>query len=402
MEIKEAQKYDNPIGELSKFSLSKLSEMGLPNQRVEKWKYTDLAKYFPEMDITKQAQSKLEYTLNPLFSNLVFINGELAHSDKDISIKKLCKENQKDIELIKEKNTKLLSDEAVMHLIEAHGLNQYFLELKKENKILIQHINTSEFAKHTSSHLHILAETNSSSHLLETYSSTEEASGFINCAKSVYVKENASLDITYLQELNDKSSIINNTRAVLARDAKFKNITIDLGSSFSRNNLAATLDADNAETTISGVYNLMGSQHHDTNSFISHNAPHTYSHQLYKGVMKDKSHGIFTGLIKVEKDAQLIESNQLNKNLVLHKGAHAHSRPQLEIFADDVKCSHGSTTGQISEDELFYFNARGIPSDKARKILARAFSNDVLLKIKDQDIFKLAKEALIKKEGQND
>lgn len=399
MEIKESLKYNNPVGMLGEFSLNKVQTNGLPNQRNEKWKYSDLAKFFPEMDIASQKKSDEKYELVGGFDNLVFINGELIHADSNIELSLLDDKNIKEIELIKEKNTKLLSDETVMHLVEAHGLNQYLLKLNKENKIFIQHIYTDEFANHTGYHLHIHGLKNSSSDILESHKNTENAKSFTNFAKSIYLENNANLDITYLQELNYSSSIINNTRAVLERDSQFKSITIDLGSTFSRNNMAASLEGENTDVTISGVYNLNENQHHDTHSFISHNSPHSYSHQLYKGVMKDKSHGIFTGLIKVEKDAQLIESEQLNKNLVLHKGAHAHSRPQLEIFADDVKCAHGSTTGQISEEELFYFNARGIPSDKARKILARAFSTDVLLKIKDQDIFKLCKAALTKKEG---
>ena len=401
MEIKEATKYSNPIGELSEFSINKLNTLGIPNRKNEKWKYTELANFFPEMDLTQQKSKKVEYKLTENFKNIVFHNGELIHSDNDLSIEKLSENNQKEIELIKEKNTSLLSDEWVMHLIEAHGLNQYLLKLSGENKIHIQNIYTDEFATHNSSHLHIQGVKNSSSHILESHTviNIDTTKSFVNTAKSIYMEQNASLDMTYLQNLNSNSSIINNTRAKLERDAHFKNITIDLGAGFSRNNLASTLEGENAEITLSGVYNLNNNQHHDTSSFISHNAPHSYSHQLYKGVMKDKSHGIFTGLIKVEKDAQLIESDQLNKNLVLHKGAHAHSRPQLEIFADDVKCAHGSTTGQMSEDELFYFNSRGIPSDKARKILASAFSNDVLLKIKDQDIFNICKKTLNAKEG---
>jgi Fe-S cluster assembly protein SufD len=135
-----------------------------------------------------------------------------------------------------------------------------------------------------------------------------------------------------------------------------------------------------------GVYTLQGTQHSDVNSFINHKAPHTESAQLYKGIMSDKSRGVFTGLIKVDRDAQFINSAQLNKNLLLSKGAHVNSRPQLEIFADDVKCSHGSTTGQLNEDELFYFESRGIRPEKARMMLSHAYTYDVLLKINNKNI----------------
>lgn len=392
----ELNSFQNLFENLGDFSKNKLETLGMPSQRNEKWKYTNLANYLQTFDLNKQKPSDVEFDTLSDFINLVFVNGELVHNQKGI-IKRLDESNRDDFNKIKELNTKALSDEWVMHLIEAHGKNQYLLNLEDESKIMIQHIYTQDFAEHTSYHLHINAKKHSSTHLLEVHHNhnTNDTS-FTNFAHSYVVNENAQVHLTQLQNLNINSSIINNIRAHVKRDGNFKHISINIGGNFSRNNLYSTLNGENANTTLSGIYNLKEKQHHDTNSFIGHNSPRSYSHQLYKGVMKDKSHGVFTGLIKVEKDAQEIESAQLNKNLLLSKGAHAHSRPQLEIFADDVKCAHGSTTGQMSEDELFYFNARGIPSDKARKILARAFSNDVLLKIENTDIRKICQATLTK------
>lgn len=393
----ELNNFHNPFEDLGDFSKNKVQSLGMPNQKNEKWKYTNLANYFQNFDLNKQKPSDVEFETLPEFTNLVFVNGELVHNQKGL-IKRLDESNKKEIDIIKEINTKALSDEWVMHLIEAHGENQYLLNLEGEQKILIQHIYTQNYAEHTSFHLHIHAKRNSSTHLLEVHHNhNEDETSFTNFAHTYVVNENAHVHLTQLQNLNQNSSIINNIRAHVKRDGNFKHISINLGAKFSRNNLYSTLNAENAHTTLSGIYNLKDQQHHDTNSFIGHNSPRSYSQQLYKGVMKDKSHGVFTGLIKVEKDAQEIESAQLNKNLLLSKGAHVHSRPQLEIFADDVKCAHGSTTGQMSEDELFYFNARGIPSDKARKILAKAFSNDVLLKIEDKEIRKICQATLDKK-----
>jgi Fe-S cluster assembly protein SufD len=393
----ELTSFNNPFENLGDFSKNKLESLGMPNRKNEKWKYSELASYLQKFDLKDQKPSEVKYETHPDFTNLVFVNGELVHNQKGL-IKRLDDSNKQTIDHIKEVNTKALADEWVMHLIEAHGENQYLLNLEKEQKIYIQHIYTQDFAEHTSYHLHINALKNSSTHILEIHHNyNENDASFTNSAHSYEVNENAQVHLTQLQNLNLKSSLINNIRAHVKRDGNFKHISINNGAKFSRNNLYSTVNAENAQTTLSGIYNLKENQHHDTNSYIGHNAPRTYSHQLYKGVMKDKSHGIFTGLIKVEKDAQEIESAQLNKNLLLSKGAHAHSRPQLEIFADDVKCAHGSTTGQMSEDELFYFNARGIPSDKARQILARAFSNDVLLKIENKDIRKICQKALIDK-----
>jgi len=393
MQLDNLAKYSNPIDELGEFSKNKMEALTLPNQKNEKWKYSDLAKFIPDFELINEVKSDYQFQTIKGFKNINFMNGKL-HST-DVEIRELNSDNKKQIEQIKRANTKLLSDEWLMHLIEAHGENQYYLELSTTEQVLINHHYSGDQAKHIGFHLHILAKSNSFTQILENHTTDESANNFTNYANSIVLEKNSQLHLTQLQNLNHKSSIVNNLRSSVDRDATFKNITANIGAIFSRNNVSSVLIGENADTTLSGLYNLRENQHHDTNSYIGHIAPHSFSHQLYKGVMKDKSRGVFTGLIKVEKDAQLIESEQLNKNLLLSKGAHANSRPQLEIFADDVKCAHGSTTGQMSEDELFYFNARGIPSDRARKILARAFSNDVLLKIDNHEIRNFCKDIII-------
>jgi Fe-S cluster assembly protein SufD len=169
---------------------------------------------------------------------------------------------------------------------------------------------------------------------------------------------------------------------------------VDAGGKLSRNNISIQLNDEGARCAAHGLYALTGEAQSDTNTYIRHAKGHTESSQLYKGIMADRSHGIFAGIIRMDRDAQLCSSEQLNKNLLLSKGAHAHSRPQLEIFADDVKAAHGSTTGQLSEEELFYFQSRGVSPERAQRLLAHAFLNDVLLKIKNNDSRRTAAKLL--------
>lgn len=182
--------------------------------------------------------------------------------------------------------------------------------------------------------------------------------------------------------------LLNNTVSKIKADSHYSNVNIHTGSRLTRHNVHSEINEEGATSDIHGLYILNDDTHVDTNSFIHHNAPHTFSNQLYKTVLDDSSRGVFTGLIRVEKDSQKVDSKQLNKNLLLTKKAHANSRPQLEIYADDVKCAHGSTTGQIRDDELFYFQSRGINAVKARKILAKAFINEVIFKIENLNIRK--------------
>ena len=154
-----------------------------------------------------------------------------------------------------------------------------------------------------------------------------------------------------------------------------------LGPQMARHNVYVELQDKNATANAYGLYELSQNQHCDCQTYIDHQSPYSYSEELYKGVLKDNSHGVFRGRIKIAQDAQKVEANQLNKNLILSKKARANSMPQLEIFADDVKCSHGSTTGQISEDEIFYLQSRGITAQKAYQLLVESFTKEILLKI---------------------
>jgi Fe-S cluster assembly protein SufD len=173
--------------------------------------------------------------------------------------------------------------------------------------------------------------------------------------------------------------------ASLAKDANFRNFIFNLEGEFSRRNIEIRLNESGCHAESYCLYLLNQKEHSDIFTKIEHLSPDTTSEQLAKGILDDNSKGIFTGKIHIHPDAQRVYSSQLNKNLLLSKKAQAHSQPQLEIFADDVKCSHGSTTGQLSDDEIFYFESRGIPHEKARTLLSWAFAMEVVNKVKNRE-----------------
>ncbi len=165
------------------------------------------------------------------------------------------------------------------------------------------------------------------------------------------------------------------------RASHFRSHAVTFGGGLVRNEVNAILDAEGCECTLNGLYLIGGRQHIDNHTFIDHAKPNCASHELYKGILDGHAHGVFNGKIFVRQDAQKTDAKQTNQTLLLSDDATINTKPQLEIFADDVKCTHGATVGQLNTDALFYFRARGVGLAEARRILTFAFANGVLDKV---------------------
>lgn len=355
----------------------------IPTRRNESYKYTNLKPTFEKFNSFESQQES--YNLEGLrvkdSINIFFEAGVLSDASDELPFE-YSKKTQNINKNIFDKDF-LYSVNQINPITHSFKLGKN-VEITKN--IFIFHVISN-------SNTHILNQEsffeigeNSRVKVIEVFINSEKNQVFLNHSSKSKLSKNSHMLHIHHQILNFNSDFANSINASVDRDANYQSFTSTLGANLARTNIHIDIDDQGAQATASGYYNLQEKQHCDINSYISHNAPHTQSYQLYKGIMNDKSRGVFTGLIKVQKDAQLINSEQLNRNLLLTKGAHANSRPQLEIFADDVKCAHGSTTGQLSDDELFYFQSRGIRTDKAKMMLARAFTYDVLLKIQDKAI----------------
>ena len=169
--------------------------------------------------------------------------------------------------------------------------------------------------------------------------------------------------------------------ATLGRSANFTSTSISLGAALARHDVTATL-SEGTEATLNGLYVAGGSQHVDNHTTIDHAKPHGSSRELYKGILDGKAHAVFNGRILVRQDAQKTDSKQTNKNLVLSDDATIDTKPELQIFADDVRCTHGATIGQLDAESLFYLQSRGIGRSDARRLLTYAFAQDVVDRIK--------------------
>ena len=228
-------------------------------------------------------------------------------------------------------------------------------------------------------HTIVIAEAGSRATLVETFAS--EAAGFTNSATQIFVEENANL--THYRVQKDAVEAVNYgvTEVTIGRAALYNATSINLGGGMTRHDIEAVFTAEGGEAFVDGLYMLSGSQHHDTHSIIDHKVPNCTSHQSYKGVLNDTSRGVFNGKVFVREGARGTDAIQSNKNLLLSNDARVDTKPQLEIFNDDVKCSHGATVGQLEEEELFYLLTRGLPETLARNLLTYGFAEAVIEKI---------------------
>ena len=189
---------------------------------------------------------------------------------------------------------------------------------------------------------------------------------------------NAALDLVVLQRENDTSYHVSNTACRVERDGRFTSHTLSLSGALVRNDLDVLLADEGAECNLRGLFLGSGDRVVDNHTFVDHAMPHGTSRELYKGLLGDHSRGVFRGRIVVRPDAQKTDATQSNRNLLLARGAEIDTKPQLEIYADDVKCAHGSTIGQLDEDALFYLRSRGLGLAEARQLIIRAFANEIV------------------------
>jgi Fe-S cluster assembly protein SufD len=228
-------------------------------------------------------------------------------------------------------------------------------------------------------HIIVIAEAGSEATIIESYAS--QSAGFTNAAVQVVVEDNASVTHYRVQKDAPQAFNIGTTEVTLGRDSRYDSTNINLGAALSRHDIDLKFTAEGGEAWVDGLYMLSGTQHSDTHSVIDHTVPNCISHQDYKGVLNDHSRGVFNGKVMVRENAHGTDAHQSNKNLLLSNDARVDTKPQLEIFNDDVKCAHGATVGQLEEEELFYLLTRGLPDTLARNLLTYGFAEAIIRKI---------------------
>ncbi|MGH9340004.1 MAG: Fe-S cluster assembly protein SufD [Acidobacteriota bacterium] len=228
----------------------------------------------------------------------------------------------------------------------------------------------------------VLAEDNTQARIVETHLGKKDIAYLSNSVAEIVAGQNAVLDHYKLQFESKRAYHIATQRSQQGRDSQFRTQLITLGARLARNNINGVLNGEGADCCLNGMYLVKGEQHVDNHTRLDHAKPHCSSRELYKGILDDKATGVFHGRIVVYKDAQKTDSKQTNNNLLLSDEALINTQPQLEIYADDVKCTHGATIGQLDENAIFYLRSRGIGERTAYSLLIYAFASQVVGKIR--------------------
>ncbi|HEY4367296.1 MAG TPA: Fe-S cluster assembly protein SufD [Steroidobacteraceae bacterium] len=235
---------------------------------------------------------------------------------------------------------------------------------------------------------------NSRCSIIEHYVGSPEAETFTNVATSLEIAAGAHLTHYRIQQESLRGFHVGNVRAHLGRDSHYANHNMALGASIGRVDIKASLSEPGAHVSLSGLFAPDGTQHLDTHTLVDHIAPHTTSEEEYRGVADGRGRGVFNGKVIVRKDAQKIDAQQSNRNLLLSATAEIDTKPELEIYANDVKCSHGATTGQLDSTALFYLRSRGLSEGDARALLIRAFAESILTSIGHEPVHKYLEQHL--------
>jgi Fe-S cluster assembly protein SufD len=375
-----------------------LENKGIPTNKHEDYKYCNIDAVFKKefKSITQQLNSvssinefKLEDTIT-----LVVINGNYSESLSDkIILKGLhinsftnLDENGKSI-IASQAN---VENDAFIALNTAFSGQGFHLRVEKNEQLQIPiHIiyvsSSNEQALINPRNIIELGE-NSEATIIEHQITLGSGKIFTNFLSEKLLKENAKLTCYTVQDEKENGFSINTNQVKINLNAKYDNTTIILSGQLVRNNHNIVIAGENSEAHLNGLFVISGNQLVDNHTLMDHQVPNCQSNELYKGIINDKSTGIFNGKIYVRRDAQKTNAYQSSKNILLSDDGTINTKPELEIYADDVKCSHGTSTGKIDESAMFYLNARGIGKETAKRILLNAFAKEVIDKIEPESL----------------
>ena len=393
--------------DLRKKAIEVLEQTDFPTTRNEAWKYTRVAKIKNASLAVGQLQTvSAKPGLESNSLKYVFVNGHFA---KDLSssaypeglkILALSHMDKEEIEVLG-MNTPLENEvfNAINTAYTTDGLYVHAsAKMVIEPTIEIIHISTGENILSNVRHS-ITAEAFASVKLIQHFVTENSNTCFTNVYTQVQVARNAKVVIDKLQEENDTCFHVATEDVNQEQDSNFTINTVTLDGALVRNNLNIAVSGTNCETHLNGAYILNGNQHVDNHTVVDHKVSHCESNELYKGVIDGKGTAVFNGKVFVRKDAQKINAFQSNGNVLLSDDATINSKPELEIYADDVKCSHGSTTGQLDEEAVFYLRARGLSEASARQLMVGAFVGEVFEKIENESVVERIHQILESKFG---
>lgn len=379
-----------------------LEEKGIPNNKHEDYKYCNIESYLRrEFKTIEQTFEKITpadvapYKLDEAI-NIVVLNGTYDYdlSEKiivpGITVKTLAELSTEEAAYISTQAKS--SQDALIALNSTYSGKGLYLEIKRSNvipmPIHIIYINTNSGTALVNPRNFIHAKVNTEATIVESFVHTGKAKVFSNYVSEKLLEQNAKLNCLTIQNEGGLSYSVNTNQVKVNKHANYSNATFTLSGELVRNNHNVELADAECEAHLNGLFVTNHTQLVDNHTLIDHQMPNCQSNELYKGIAKDKSTGVFNGKIFVRKDAQKTNAYQSSKNILLSDDATINTKPQLEIYADDVKCSHGTSTGKVDEEALFYLKARGIGDSSARKLLLQAFAQELIDKIEIESLQK--------------
>lgn len=413
---------EHPVHDVRMAAIKSFEEKGFPSKKEEAWKYTSLKglqkidfSIFPKEENTLEYKDVKRYFLHEIDSyKIVFIDGiyssylsETTHDGVDICLMSAALTKPMYKQVIDVYFNKIASkDESLTSLNTAFSKEGAYIYIPK-NKMPKKPIEILHFSTGNEASLMlqprnlVVVEENAEVQIIERHQSLTTNEVLTNAVTEIYAAKSAIVDFYKIQNDAATASLIDNTYIDQKDKSVVKVHTFSFGGKLTRNNLNFFQNGEYIDSTMKGVTILGEKQHVDHHTLVHHIEPNCESHQDYKGIYGDSATGVFNGRIIVDKLAQKTNAFQQNNNILVSDKASINTKPQLEIFADDVKCSHGCTIGQLDEDALFYLQTRGIPKKEARALLMYAFANNVLATVRIPELKVRINKLIAKKLGVN-
>ncbi|WP_373519747.1 Fe-S cluster assembly protein SufD [Pricia sp.] len=413
---------EHSVHDVRTAAMKNFESKGFPSKKEEEWKYTSLNSLqktdfsiFPREENTLEYKDVKKYFIHEIDSyKIVFVDGiyssylsETTHDGVDICLMSAALTKPMYKQVIDVYFNKIASkDESLTSLNTAFSREGAYIYIPK-NKMPKKPVEILHFATGNEASLLlqprnlIVVEENAELQVIERHQSLTSNEVLTNSVTEIFAAKSAIVDYYKIQNDNATASLIDNTYIDQKDKSVVKIHSFCFGGKLTRNNLNFYQNGEYIDSTMKGVTILGEKQHVDHHTLVHHKQPNCESHQDYKGIYGENSTGVFNGKIIVDKIAQKTDAFQQNNNILISDKATINSKPQLEIFADDVKCSHGCTIGQLDEEALFYLQTRGIPEKEARALLMYAFANNVLASVRIPELKTRINKLIAKKLGVN-
>jgi Fe-S cluster assembly protein SufD len=410
-----------PFNQARKAAIEKFDFLGFPTTKNEEWKYTSILphlkkeyfQYFKPSAINDSLEiNKVLLPKSFPYPRLVFINGFYS---KEWSTAKMENCIVTNLMTARKMHPDLIekyfvsnaeSGDAFTSLNLAFAQDGAFIflpeDFKSESAIHLLWITITEGKNILSHPRHlIIAGENSTANIIQEERVIGTSDSFTNAITELFVGANANVNLFKIQHKAENEIHVETTNIKQQHQSICNVVTVMVSGKFIRNNLNNVFKGENSESHFYGLYVAGGNEFMDNHTLIDHAVPNCFSNEFYKGIIGDEAHGVFNGKILVRKDAQKTNAFQSNRNVLLSDKAVMNSKPQLEIFADDVKCTHGATTGQLDDEAMFYLQSRGLRYENARALLLRAFASDILEKISLEPLRHQLEQYLDERLGKN-